>query len=48
LEEAHVSLVPGTIFGKNGQGYARLSFTAPYERIDEAMQRMRRTLGRSG
>ena len=47
LEEAHVSLVPGTIFGKNGQGYARLSFTQPEERLAEAMQRMKQTLGRS-
>jgi LL-diaminopimelate aminotransferase len=46
LEEAHVSLVPGTIFGKNGQGYARLSFTESYERLAEAMQRIKRTLGR--
>jgi LL-diaminopimelate aminotransferase len=47
LEEAHVSLVPGSIFGKNGQGYARLSFTQPDERLAEALQRMKRTLGRS-
>ena len=47
LEEAHVSLVPGAIFGKNGQGYARLSFTQPYEMLTEAMQRMKQTLGRS-
>jgi LL-diaminopimelate aminotransferase len=47
LEDAHVSLVPGTVFGKNGQGYARLSFTEPFERLAEAMQRIKRTLGRS-
>jgi LL-diaminopimelate aminotransferase len=46
LDEAHVSLVPGTIFGKNGLGYARLSFTQPFERLSEAMQRMSQTLGR--
>jgi aspartate/methionine/tyrosine aminotransferase len=47
LEEAHVSLVQGTIFGKNGQGYVRLSFTQPDERLAEAMQRLRQRLGRS-
>jgi LL-diaminopimelate aminotransferase len=47
LDEAHVSLVPGTIFGKNGQGYVRLSFTQPDERLAEAMLRLKRTLGRS-
>jgi bifunctional pyridoxal-dependent enzyme with beta-cystathionase and maltose regulon repressor activities len=36
------------VFGKNGQGYVRLSFMEPCERIAEAMQRMKRTLGRSG
>ena len=45
LEEAHVSLVPGTVFGENGQGYVRLSFTEPQERIAEAMQRIVQTLG---
>lgn len=46
LEDAHVSLVPGTIFGRNGQGYIRLSFTEPYDRISEALHRIARTLGR--
>jgi aspartate/methionine/tyrosine aminotransferase len=46
LEKAHVSLVPGTIFGKVGQDYLRLSFTAPEERLSEAMQRIITVLGR--
>jgi len=46
LEKAHVSLVPGTVFGKNGQGYLRLSFTEPGERLSEAMSRINSVLGR--
>lgn len=41
LEKVHISLVPGTIFGEQGEGYFRLSLTAPAERIDEAMQRFK-------
>ena len=40
LDRAAVSLTPGTIFGENGEGYVRISLTAPTERLDEAMQRM--------
>jgi LL-diaminopimelate aminotransferase len=40
LEHARVSLTPGTLFGQNGQGYIRIAFTAPVERIEEAMHRL--------
>jgi LL-diaminopimelate aminotransferase len=40
LDRAHVSLTPGSIFGQYGEGYIRLAFTAPTERVAEAMQRM--------
>ncbi|MBS1248503.1 MAG: LL-diaminopimelate aminotransferase [Chloroflexi bacterium] len=40
LEEAHLSLAPGTIFGPRGEGYVRLSLTQPIEKITEAMERM--------
>jgi LL-diaminopimelate aminotransferase len=40
LEQAHVSLTPGTVFGSGGEGYMRLSLTAPTERVEEAMERM--------
>lgn len=46
LERAHVSLVPGTVFGENGEGYIRLSITEPSERLSEAMQRIVFALGR--
>ncbi len=40
LDQAHISLAPGSIFGEHGEGYVRISFTAPLERLEEAMQRM--------
>jgi len=40
LEKSQVSLTPGTLFGKNGEGYVRISLTSPIERINEAMTRL--------
>jgi LL-diaminopimelate aminotransferase len=40
LEQAYISLAPGSIFGSSGEGYVRLSLTAPLERVEEAMQRL--------
>jgi LL-diaminopimelate aminotransferase len=40
LENTGVSVTPGTVFGKGGEGYVRISLTAPSERIDEAMRRI--------
>jgi LL-diaminopimelate aminotransferase len=40
LEQAHVSLTPGSVFGSGGEGYIRLSVTAPTERVEEAMLRL--------
>jgi len=42
LESAHVSSVPGTVFGESGQGYVRLSYANSYERLEEAMRRLSR------
>ena len=44
LEKAQVSLTPGSFFGKGGEGYVRVSLTAPAERIAEAMKRLERWL----
>lgn len=44
LEEAQVSLTPGTVFGRSGEGYVRISLTAPLERIQSAMLRLRKFL----
>jgi LL-diaminopimelate aminotransferase len=48
LDHAAVSLTPGTVFGANGEGFVRISLTAPIARINEAMQRMTHVLQESG
>jgi LL-diaminopimelate aminotransferase len=40
LENAWISLTPGTVFGQYGQGFVRISLTAPLERIETAMDRL--------
>jgi len=42
LDEAHVFLTPGMIFGSNGNRYARLSLCAPAERLDLALERIQK------
>jgi LL-diaminopimelate aminotransferase len=42
LEQTGVSVAPGSFFGPAGEGYVRVSVTAPTERIREAMGRLRR------
>jgi aspartate/methionine/tyrosine aminotransferase len=44
LETAHVSLTPGTFFGRNGEGYVRISLTDSNERIQTAMARLSQAL----
>ncbi len=44
LEEAGVSLAPGTAFGAQGEGFARISLVQPEARLVEAMERMERWL----
>jgi aspartate/methionine/tyrosine aminotransferase len=41
LEEAGVALLPGTSFGKNGEGYLRLCFANSLENILEALERIK-------
>lgn len=40
LEEANLSLTPGTVFGARGEGYVRISITAPEGRLISAMDRL--------
>lgn len=40
LNQAHVSLAPGTLFGGRGQGYVRISLTQPLDRTRAAMTRL--------
>jgi LL-diaminopimelate aminotransferase len=42
LDQVGVNITPGVGFGAHGEGYFRLSVTAPDARLDEAMSRMRR------
>jgi LL-diaminopimelate aminotransferase len=41
LDEIGVNITPGVGFGPHGEGYFRLSVTAPDARLEEAMARMR-------
>jgi LL-diaminopimelate aminotransferase len=41
LETSGVVLVPGTAFGKNGEGYVRLSLVNPDEEMKEVIQRLK-------
>ena len=45
LAEAGVSITPGSVFGKHGAGYLRISFCTPQDRLDEAMARMVNWMG---
>jgi aspartate/methionine/tyrosine aminotransferase len=40
VRQHRVALVPGSIFGKNGEGYLRLSFAAGEEKLEEGISRM--------
>ena len=40
LNEAHVFITPGFIFGSNGQRYIRISLCAKKEKMQEALQRI--------
>ena len=42
LKEQEVALVPGSVFGKDGQGFVRASFSTSYERLIEACNRIER------
>jgi LL-diaminopimelate aminotransferase len=45
LDRAAVSVTPGIAFGPGGEGFFRVSLTAPEERIDEACRRIRALAG---
>ena len=41
MDEAEVALLPGTAFGKYGDGYLRLSYANSLENIEEALRRIK-------
>ena len=42
VKKHRVAVVPGSIFGKGGEGYVRLSFAANIEQLQEGIARIRR------
>ena len=44
LKEAHVMTVPGSAFGRRGEGYIRISFAASREKLEEALDRIEKAL----
>ncbi len=48
LNEAHVFITPGSVFGSNGSRYARASLCAGEERLLEALARIERRAAASG
>jgi len=44
LKKAKVLTVPGTEFGKYGEGYLRLSYATEYKKIEEALNRMEKAI----
>jgi aspartate/methionine/tyrosine aminotransferase len=46
LEEAGVACLSGTAFGEFGEGHLRFSYANSMENIQEALRRIRQTLGR--
>jgi LL-diaminopimelate aminotransferase len=41
LKNIHVSFAPGTVFGSGWHKYIRISLTQPFDRIEEAMERLK-------
>jgi aspartate aminotransferase len=48
LEEGGVAVLPGTAFGRNGEGYLRLSYANSLENIEKALGRMAAVLAALG
>lgn len=48
LEEERVAMVPGSAFGLSGTGFARASYATAYEKIEQALERLRRFMQRHG
>jgi aminotransferase len=44
VKEARVTTVPGSAFGKRGEGYIRISYAAAYEQLMEALNRIERAV----
>lgn len=47
LREARVITVPGSAFGSYGEGHIRISYSAAYEQLEEALDRIERAVKKS-
>lgn len=47
FDAVYVWMIPGSMYGKYGEGYFRIALTHPSPRLAEAMERMKRFLGKS-
>ncbi len=48
LMEEHVAVIPGSAFGKGGEGHVRCAYAASLENIEKALERMYRFMRRHG
>jgi aminotransferase len=48
LEEEHVAVIPGSAFGKGGEGHVRCAYAQSKENIEKALERMYRFMRRHG
>lgn len=46
IEEEHVAVVPGSAFGKGGEGFVRCSYATAYNKLEEALDRIERFVKR--
>jgi aminotransferase len=46
LEEEQVAVVPGSAFGPGGEGFVRCSYATAYEKIEQALERIGRFIGK--
>jgi aminotransferase len=42
LQAEHVAVVPGSAFGKGGEGFVRCSYATAYDKLEEALDRIER------
>ncbi|PKP59628.1 MAG: aromatic amino acid aminotransferase [Candidatus Altiarchaeales archaeon HGW-Altiarchaeales-2] len=45
LKKAKVVVIPGNIFGKDGEGYVRISYSTSTENIEKALERIEKFMG---
>lgn len=48
LMEEHVAVIPGSAFGRGGEGHVRCAYAASMENIEKALERMHRFMRRHG